>query len=403
MKSSSRTQALPTYPRTYRASGFWKIVMLVCSVVAIVGPTVAAWFTITEPAATRSTIAFAISLSLLFIAMGIYCLLWVVKARLVLLTDSITVYGPIKTKALFLSKLRGWRFLPTSPLTLVLESEEKRTRSTKVNLLFPLDEEFYEWLSTFPALDIDDTEASTTEILKDERLGNTVHERAGVLEAGMKRARIITIIASIASLWTWIFPQPYVPLMLVLVALPLVATEMLRRSNGLFRVDEERNDRHPNIAIAFMIPAVTLAFRAVIDFEVLRSTQAFAWPIAIGALLTVVLVKFDPSLIRRKAIIPVIAMLCMAYGYGATIEINALHTRTPDASYSAAVQGKHITNGKHTSYNLELGPWGSKTGSEDMDVGRTTYEQVQPGDTAILTIRTGLLGIKWYHLSSWHH
>jgi len=343
-----------------------------------------------------------VGLSLLFIALGVYCLLWALGSRLTLAADSITIQGAIKTKVLSLAELRGWRFLPTSPVTLALEPKEKRSRSTKVSLLFPLDEQFTEWLATFPNLDEEEAEASASEILNDDRIGNTPSERVERLQDGTRRARVWNGIAIVAVLWAMFYPRPYAAVMLALIALPWIALEVTRRSDGLFRLDQMRNDAHPSIPFAF-ISALPLLLRAVLDFNVLQSWLVAVWSIAITAVLVLAIVTVDRSVRRKAASLISLCMFACCYGYGTTIELNAILNRSVGETYSAAVEGKRVISSKRTSYELELGPWGPKTVTNDFEVRKSTYEMIQPGDTVLLTVKTGPLRVKWYSMRSWQH
>ena len=160
------------------------------------------------------------------------------------------------------NELLGWRIKPSSPPTLVLKN--RHAHSIKINLLFQLDDEFVKWLSKLPALHTEEVLASQAEVLDDERLGNTVSERTASLQDGLKRTRLLNGSAMIVSLWAIFYPRPYFPLMLLLVALPCLATEVSRRSHGLLRMDEVRNDVHPNVALMYLFPILALCRKRLV-------------------------------------------------------------------------------------------------------------------------------------------
>ena len=342
------------------------------------------------------------ALGLLFSAGGVYSLLWAFRAKVILFPDRISIVGAFTTKAVLHSSTNssGWRSV--RDLCLVFQRKGERPRTVKLYLTFSQDIEFTEWLLRLRCLDAEEAEASENKILDDQRFGNTLSERSEALENGLKRTKVLNGISIAASLWALFYPRPYIPLMLVLVALPWVAAEMMRRSNGLIRADELRNDAHPNVALTWIMPACMLALRAVVDYDVLESAVVVIWCIAITGALSFAIFLGDAT-IRRKIGSIVFVLFTAAYGYGAAIEINGLRSRPEQMTYLAVVQSKRIDHGKHISYELELGPWGPETKENDLEVSKATYTAIQPGDHAVLMVRTGMLGVKWYYLRSWDH
>lgn len=387
-------------PRIYRAAGFWKYAMSICCVLILCGAVACLWLDPAKGLAGR-LIVFAFCAA--FAALGIYCLLWVYKARILLSADQITIDGPLKTTSVSLDQLRGWRILPTAPATLVLELKGPPARKVKVSLLFPLDEEFSGWLDRAIALDAQEAEASQNElatvVANDPKLGDTPHERAETLRAAQMRARVLNNIGWVSSLLAIFYPRPYTFLMLLLAALPWVAVETIRRSNGLIRSDEYKNDAHPNVAYALIFPPLALLLRAVLDFTILYSSAILLWTLAVAAVLTLAICLADPAMRAKKASPFLFFSFFLAYSYGTAVQLNAMRDSGPRTSFSAHVKGKHIDSGKHTSYNIELGPWGPRTQDDDIDVGKTAYAGIPPGSDVTVVLRHGWLGIQWYYIA----
>jgi hypothetical protein len=290
--------------------------------------------------------------------------------------------------------------MPTSPSTLVLQPKDQQ-RPAKLALTFPLDDAFTEWLDELPSLDRQESEASESEIRNDQRLGATQSERDQTIEEGRNRAKIFSTISTVLGLWAIIYPRPYVPLILLLATLPWIALEVVRRSHGLFRVEEVRNGAHPNVAVALLLPACALALRAIHDFDVLQSPLAVGLYVAVGGALALGIFSVDSTVRHRKLAVIALCAVSLVYGYGAAIEANALLDRSSGTSYSAIVQGKHITTGKNRAYKVTLGPWGPKATSNDLQVSRATYQPIQPGDVVLLTLKQGALGVKWFYMRAW--
>ena len=382
--------------RVYRAAGFWKVAMTVCALLLICGSATGAYLDLHRQTGPWQANVLLLLLCFFFFTLGFYCLLWVFKARLVLAPNQLVIEGPFVTKVLTCEQLLGWRMMPTSPPTLVLKDRE--LHSTRVNLLFQPDDEFVEWLSRLPALDVEEAFASEAEILDDERLGNTVSDRTASLQEGLRRTRLLNGFSVLVSLWAIIYPRPYFPLMLLLVALPWLATEVSRQSHGLIRMDEVRNDAHPNLALMYLFPILALCLRAVFDYEILYSGLLLLWCLAISAALIAVLLMVDPSTRTRKTIITALYAFALIYAYGATVEVNGMQERSP-VTYVTTVQGKHVNHGKRTSYDIRLGPWGPKTSENELEVSEATYNSLQPGNHASVKLRTGWLGVQSCYLT----
>jgi hypothetical protein len=87
------------------------------------------------------------------------------------------------------------------------------------------------------------------------------------LAKGNRLARTLSATGVLVTLWGFVYPRPYTPLIVILAALPWIGLEIVRRSGGLFRVDRNRNDTHPSVAIAFVAPGLVLGFRIGLAFS----------------------------------------------------------------------------------------------------------------------------------------
>jgi hypothetical protein len=389
------------YPRVYRASGGWLIALILCGSVLALGGIFGTWFLANATLRNLQSRFWLVGLCLAFGALGIYCLLSTFRSRVVLFADRIEVEELTRTAVLSRDEVRGWRSLPTSPPGFVFIPRDASRRPVKVAQVFRLDPEFAEWLYTLPCLDNEDARTSKAEIRTNTRLGATPGERMKTLAKGKRLARILNVIASLAALWGFVYPRPYEPVVLVLAALPWIAVEIVRRSGGLFRVDANRNDAHPNVAIAFIFPGMVLGLRSVLDYDIVYSLAVVWFTIGIGGLLCLSAIAVDPSLRGKVGTIAGLLVLSLAYGYGTVIEANALLDHSPEASYIANVEGKRIVKGQTTTYELDLGAWGPKTKLNKLRVTRATYNAVEGGDVVYLTLKQGALGVNWYFMRQW--
>ena len=209
-------------------------------------------------------------------------------------------------------------------------------------------------------------------------------------------SQFLSGIAWLVSLWGLIHPRPYQLVMLMLAVLPWIALEAVRRSHGRLRLDTTRNNSHPNVAIVFLLPGLVLLFRSIIDYNILQPS-ALAWfSIGAGCLLCVCTVAADPSMRANPGIAVVILTFSIGYGYGVAAQTNVLLDRSPEASYTAAVQSKQVVRGRRIdSYQLNLGPWGPETAPNRLRVSRRIYDYIQAGDVVSLALKRGALGASW--------
>lgn len=390
------------FPRVYRASGGWLVLLTTCGLgFAIAGSVGAWWFSVGDPHSNSHSAFWLVGLCITFAAFGIYCLLSTYRSRVVLFPDRIEVEELTRTDVLSREQIRGWRSLPTSPPGFVFVPREPTRRALKVAQVFRLDSEFAEWAYTLPCLDATDRKSSKIEIRNDARLGKTPGERMQALTKGRRFARAVNVGACLVALWGVFRPDPYDVSIWCLVALPWIALAIVRGSRGLFRVDGHRNDAHPNVAIAVLFPALALLLRSVFDYELMHTLVLGCYAIALGVVFWLCVCAVDQS-VRTKAG-SAIALLgfSLVYGYGTAVQANALLDRSPEQSYSAEVKDKRILSGKTTTYQLNLGPWGAFPDSNRIRVGQTTYEYIQRGDVVHMVVRQGAFGANWYFMRSW--
>jgi len=341
--------------------------------------------------------------SFAFTALGGYVILWLIQSKTILYADRIEFKGVFSTKSFSHEDLRGWRVRPNLPPTLVLE--RKGGSSFKTSLVFRVDDEFSDWFESIPSLDNQETATSQasvhTEIESDARFGTTPLEKSDTLKNAKKTAKILSTVSTVVALLGIFYPHPYGALILVLALLPWIGIEIMRRSHGLFRADELKNDAHPSIAYALLFPGTVLALRAVLDYDVLQSAYAVALYVFVGVLLLAAILIFDLTQRSRIGTLLIFFLFGVAYGYGVIVEANALLDHSPGIPYSATVENKEIISGKNIEYRLDLSSWGPKADTNQLDVSNSTYKQIRIGQTVQIKLKTGALNVRWYYLNAW--
>jgi hypothetical protein len=136
--------------------------------------------------------------------------------------------------------------------------------------------------------------------------------------------------------------------------------------------------------------------RALTDVHVLEWQRALICAAAGAALLISAVVRAKPSISERRTALLVLALLTAPYGYGAGIIADAHWDRSAPAVYQARVERKHIAHGRSPRAYLLLGPWGTRTASDDVAVSWSLYNSTSVGDEICVAMRRGLLSIAWY-------
>jgi hypothetical protein len=387
-------------PREYRASMKWKALLSICAVLIGGLGVWVGWLAFHPVNGGIASLLLLATVSAGFIFLGVAGAASAFKSKVTLFADRIEVEGILMRNTLLRSQIRGWRIKPSTPLTLVVQPREKRGNAIKVGLLFPIDHEFSKWFDSLPSLDEEEMNASLDEIEKNTDLGATHSERSENLGRARTQTRILTIVSVPAYLWGFFYPHPYALSITVLSILPCVGVAMVWRSKGLIRIDQRKNDIHPTAAYAVMFPPLVLLLRAVLDFNILWSVRPALISLALGAAFIMTALVADSELRKSKGTAVILSLFSLAYGCGLTIESNALLDRSSGELFTAVVQGQHVDSGKTTSYDLELSPWGPKTGENDLEVSKKTYSAIRGGDDVSIELRKGALGINWYYLDS---
>ncbi|MGA9071192.1 MAG: hypothetical protein WB424_13100 [Terracidiphilus sp.] len=335
---------------------------------------------------------------LFFIIISAGCGFGVLRWRLILDGDRITIFDVFSTKSYEKQELAGWRILRTTPLTLVFELK-KNNKRIKTGLIFKIDEQLDQWFQEIPYLDDIDQAASTQKILEDEKLGSSIAERKTAIKWGKQQEKRLNWVTTIAVIIGFIYPRPYSLLIATLIFLPWAGVALMRIKPNLFLADEYKNDKHPSVAYALMMPPLVLMLRAVLDWNIVFSFASAVLPVVLGGLLAVLILTCDPFTRKKRFSAIALIIVSLVYGYGTVIELDILLDCSKGKEISTHIIGKHVDSGKYgNSYYLELAPWGPKNADNDMEVNSESYKGFNKGDQACIILKNGALRIPWYQL-----
>jgi hypothetical protein len=85
------------------------------------------------------------------------------------------------------------------------------------------------------------------------------------------------------------------------------------------------------------------------------------------------------------------------YGYGGLVFADVRFDTAAPQTFQAVVQSRYTTHGRGTTHHhLVLGPWGPVAGTLTADVPAATYDALNPGDRACVSLHPGALKMEWY-------
>ncbi|MGE5114049.1 MAG: hypothetical protein ACM3JB_24580 [Acidobacteriaceae bacterium] len=194
------------------------------------------------------------------------------------------------------------------------------------------------------------------------------------------------------------YPVPYRLVIPILVVLPILAMFTALGSGGLYRLDKNKNDVHPDLAIPFIAPGFILMLRMVTDFEFVTWGSAVAMGLVLGLVICGFSMLCDTNLRAKIGMLLALVFCTSIYGLGVVRAADTLLDRSEPAIYSAQILRKYVVSGKHTDYRLDLPPWGPNDRNNSVSVSRDYFESLAEGDRVCMFLRNGALRMAWYRV-----
>ena len=390
------------YPRTYKPStGYFLLLLTVSALCATGGFAGILYFGAGHEMVNDRQKFIFVGLSSLFLLLGIYLISAVLTSRLIFGPDFIEVKDFLSSKLLHRSDIAGFRILPTQYIsTLVFQPKAAEQKQLKIPLYFRTDDAFGQWFIGITNLDVEEHSQSfielETAVARDSPGIDATEER---IAAAYRTAKTLNWVTGIATVWAWIYPNPYPLAMLVAGVLPLIAIVLLARSHHLYQIEGRRNDARPSLAFTFIFPGCALAYRAIQDLHFLEWKPLVLATLALAAILTIFLAQSDPLFHNRVVAAVSIFFIGSMYCYGAVSQFDVLADRSAPATYQTQVLAKRADNGRTTSYYLQVAPWGPRHDSEEINVSRALYRAISPGQPVSIHLYSGALHLPWFSVS----
>ena len=390
------------YPRTYRVATGWKWLTVIFSIVIIgFGGFCIIYLAHEFPGRSAEAELFLMALSAAFVVAGAYAIAWVIKSRIILLSDAVELYEYFRVKKIKRDEISGFRTLTLQHglSVLILEPNNSLTKKIKLSSSYERDPEFYRWVKSLPDLDQVDEIAEKSVIAEDESLGVTPEERLARLDWAKRIGKVLNYVSIGLSLGLLFFYQRSgIALIALMAVIPLIAFSLAIRHPKLYSLEDTRNkELRANLVSPLFLPTLTIAIGVMGKYHLVD------WrPVAYLALAGVVLVALAaPQLIsatkKKKTTAILLALLFGApYAYGVGLEANGLLDQSSSQKYDVPVLGKHIVSGKHRSWKLTLAAWGPESEGYDVSVPSMLYNEITLGELVCVDLHAGYMHIPWY-------
>jgi hypothetical protein len=387
------------YPRTYRYALWVNLLGTLVGVAFVAGSAALLYFVVTSREAMMPGLpAAAIGGVALLAGLGIWSIASIVRWKLILTPAAVTVHDVWSTRTLARSDIAGRRLISAQygQKIIVLCPRDPHARSVKISSYLRTDPVWDAWIAALPDLDAQAARDLEAEVASDPELGPTPEERLARLKAARKLANAANVVTYAVVLWGYLYPRPYQIVLLALAALPWAALFLVAKSRGLLRVDSQRSDPRPTLALAIILPGFVLMLRAILDVGVLDVPRALSYAACLAGLLTWAALMSDVAVRARRWLVLLLFGMGCCYGYGVAVLADTELDQSPGEQFRVGVLSGRVSRGRSTSYHLTLAPWGPRTKPDEVSVSSALYARVQPGSVVCVHRGPGALEISWY-------
>jgi hypothetical protein len=203
----------------------------------------------------------------------------------------------------------------------------------------------------------------------------------------------LTVAAVVAGGAEFFAPWAIVVAIQILATLGVMAAAL--KAPELFEV-KGRRGRGFN-GVVFFPAALTAANTLPIAFVSLGPMLITAL-IGAGVAGWLASMRMGRGLVSPIQFVGFLVLMGAGLGYGAPALIDVRFDPSPGQAYHATVSSMYVTQGRGTSYNLRLGPWGPKPDGTDVRVSADLYNQLNPHDQVCIALHNGLIAIPWFEL-----
>jgi hypothetical protein len=225
-----------------------------------------------------------------------------------------------------------------------------------------------------------------------------------IIAVGSVAASAIALctIFSSAQLYSFLPAQFYTLSLSLCALLPLWALALDMRTRGALGFELRRGRRYPlSLAIILVLPAVSLAARAISDLNFQSYAPLIAAAVVTAGIIFAVFWRFDPQISGDFNQCVTIAMFALAYSYGALAFADVVFDPWLGHDTQTVIHDKrvHVSGGPKGSsvwHQVKVDPHASPAGANWIDIQPNLWDSFHRGDTVCVHVGTGLFAISWY-------
>jgi len=157
----------------------------------------------------------------------------------------------------------------------------------------------------------------------------------------------------------------------------------------------EKDEHAIGLAFPACLPMLVQAMYVFVRFNFL-SLEIFLWSVGIAVAVCVVFGVWCREFAERTGDLLALLLLLAMFLAGPIGMVNGLTDRGPEDVYPVKVEDMHTSSGKNTSYFCTVT---LKNGEEfDLEVSKGDYESIAVGQTIVIALHEGGLGIEYISL-----
>jgi hypothetical protein len=388
------------YPRTYRFSPGWKVLMLGGGGLMGAGSLLGIWCFAAGKATLPTITAFWMMMGIwsCLALLGFYSVIAAVRAKIVLTPTAIETCGAFWAKRMSRDDIAGYRTRNVQGyVALELQPKAVGGKLFKIPLYHRLDSMFDAWFAGIENYEVTDFNVAMEDMQKDASLGFTPDQRIKSVERARKVANALNNFSLACVCWAVFYPKPYVLVVTLVASLPWIAILVRWNYGRAFEIDGSEKTRRANLTNIVMLPPLVLMMRAIFDANLMSPAELIIPAVIGGILMTGVMALIAPE-IRSKSGLVSISIFMMIYCASVLPIANRLLDKTEGEKFHPMVLDKRHTEGRKHDWYLTVDSWGSYKMGNEIEVSRNLYEETAIGQPVCLVLQDGRFGFKWYYI-----
>jgi len=276
-------------------------------------------------------------------------------------------------------------------------------KGLNVSLYIEKSDDIGAWAySRFEDLDTQKAEEEDIEVLKEVTREIPALDHDNQLAKARRAAKYLNWAGYGTGLLAFFYSHPYDAVVVSTMVVPVVIILAIRWSKGFLRYNGTDKSRYPIMAFVILMPIAGLGIRAMFDFNILDFGNLWIEAIAVDAAL-IAMAMWSSNELSFKGPMSTFTLVFMSvlfYGY-AISSMTIINCRFDSGDYQpfkAAILNKEISDGKVTTYYLDLSPWGPRTEHEQVSVDKNLFNRANVGDTVEVYLYEGRLKAKWFEV-----